>query len=119
MPKRGKKMSKPHIIELPDRQGVGVRPGEVILRFHQSGHYLFPFGTENVQQHPGDFACPNCGAHVQWLLTKKGSSVFSCHCLVAVFYQPDSAFTVDCRLWINWIAEAWTSEQAQRQIQAN
>jgi hypothetical protein len=112
-------MSDPHIIELPGRQGLGVRPGEILLRFHQSAQYLFPLGTEKAQQHPANFACPNCGTHVLWLSTKKGSSVFSCHCLVALFYQPDHLFTVDCRQWINWIAEAWISEQAQRQIQAN
>jgi hypothetical protein len=112
-------MSKPHIIELPDRQGIGLRPGEVILRFHESGHYLVPLGAEDMEKHPAGFACPNCGTHVLWLLTKKGSSVYSCHCLAAVFCQPDHLFTVDCRLWIQWIAEAWTSEQAQRQLQAN
>src|SRR5262249_46931152 len=104
---------------LPDRQGISLRPGEVILRFHQSGQYLFPLGTENTQQHRAAFACPNCGTQVLWLSTKKGSSVFSCHCLVAVFRQPDNLFVVDWRIWINWIAEAWTSEQAQRQVQAN
>jgi hypothetical protein len=112
-------MSKPYIIELPDRQGIGVRAGEVLLQFHQYGQYLFPLGTENLERKPAGFACPNCGTQVLWLLTEKGSSVFSCHCLVAVFCQPDPLFVVDCGQWINWIAEAWTTQQREQQIQAN
>src|SRR5690349_7687611 len=101
-------MSNPQIIELPDRQGLNVHPGEVLLKFHESGSYLFALGTEKFAKHPAGFACPNCGNPVRWLLSKKGALVFSCHCLVAVFRRQDHDFIVDIRLWINWIAEAWT-----------
>ena len=113
-------MTDPLMIELPDRQGVGVRPGEVLLRFHQSGHYLFPFGNKNAQQHPANFVCPNCGTHVLWLSTKKGSSVFSCHCLVAVCgSELTDPVLVNIDAWIQWIVEAWYSQQQQLHSQAN
>src|SRR6516225_515604 len=107
-------MSKPYIIELPDRQGIGVRAGEVLLQFHQYGQYLFPLGTENLERKPAGFACPNCGTQVLWLLTEKGSTVFSCHCLIAVCGSElrDPAL-VNIGVWIKWITEAWSSKQEQ------
>jgi hypothetical protein len=104
----------PQIIQLPDKQGIVTSPGEVIFRSHNSGRYLFPLGAESVQLHRAGFSCPNCGTQVLWLLTEKGSTVFSCHCLIAVCGSElrDPAL-VNIGVWIKWITEAWSSKQEQ------
>jgi hypothetical protein len=66
-------MSEPHIIELPDRQGVIPSPDAAIMRFHDSGQYLFPFGTTETWQ--ADFGCPNCGHPVRWVMIRNHTAV--------------------------------------------
>jgi hypothetical protein len=112
-------MSNPQIIELPDRQGITPLPGQVILRFHQSGRHLFPLGIKKAALSPAGFSCPNCGALVQRVITKGGSTVLTCHCLIALLHKENQHFDLGWPLWIQWIAEAWNSEQEQRATQSN
>ena len=59
------------------------------------------------------------GADIQRVMTKGGSTVLTCHCLIALLHKEDHAFDLDWPIWIQWIAEAWSSEQEQLQSQAN
>jgi len=79
-------MSKPQIIELPDRQGISVIAGQVILQQHPYRLYLWPFGTKETFL--ADFGCPHCGVPVRWIMTKSRTTIFSCHCLIAVCGAP-------------------------------
>jgi hypothetical protein len=110
-------MSKPLIIELPNAQGIIALPGQVLYRLHDSGQYLFPFGTKKSQ--PANFDCPKCRQRVRWLQTKSGSAVLSCHCFVAVCGRPSGTVTISEHLWFQWITDIVISERERLARQAN
>jgi hypothetical protein len=109
----------PQIIELPDKQGMVTSPGEVIFRLHNSGRHLFPLGTKKAARSPAGFSCPNCGADIQRVMTKGGSTVLTCHCLIALLHKENQDFDLGWPIWIQWIAQAWSSEQKQLRTQSN
>jgi hypothetical protein len=111
-------MNKPQITNLPDRQGIETDPGKVMLAFHQSGRHVFPLGTGKKNAVPVGFICPGCGADVLRVTTKGGSSVFSCHCILALMHADNDGFPLTVALWIHWIGEAWREAQKLRRIQA-